>query len=576
LIKSEVSMAASGRTQSSHPAREDGRRDEINLRALKPLLFFVQENHGRTMLERISDAAGVNTSDLDGRSCWVSLEQFEVVLAEARKLVDSDEAFLDACGYGFKEEPTWLLHGATTQWTAIQRTVHLAGHVVARICRFEAERHGSRCLIRYQSGRRESHLMCISRQAQIRLMPTLWGMPRARVRMPKCIARGDDCCEYEFDLFENRRWIPAVFGALIAIAAVAVVSRFTHLDLWAWWLLPLVGFLVGNQHELTRAHKANLALARELQDGLERTVEGESEARRELLAFHQRQRDWSRQMEEQLLERTAVLDTVVDNLRQMQLERAGTLRGFTHDIRNPLTLIRCNLDLLARCESRDGEAAQLVSDTQGAVVVMIRLFDQLMASVTALTTSPNLVPQELVIDPLVDRLRRRVSALVHGRDVKASTFKTREAPDAVLVDELLFDRVVDNLLTNAAKYTERGSIIVEVGGAPGFLIIKVSDTGRGIAADQMSKVFQPYGSDVQSRAESSFGVGLSVVVQLLARAGGKLDVMSKSDEGTTFWAHFPVRPPSKPVLLPALLSPTRESQEDLIGRVVSIRSRVSK
>jgi two-component system sensor histidine kinase EvgS len=151
-----------------------------------------------------------------------------------------------------------------------------------------------------------------------------------------------------------------------------------------------------------------------------------------------------------------------------------------------------------------------------------------------------LEPQVVEVPTLTTRIRKRLNALVYGRGVRASVLPTREAPETLEVDPLLLDRVLDNLLTNAAKYTERGSIVVEIDGTPGFLTLKISDTGRGIDEAEMEKVFKPGGSRREDRASDSWGVGLSVVVQLLGRIGGRLEVMSKPGVGTTFWAHFPV------------------------------------
>ena len=118
--------------------------------------------------------------------------------------------------------------------------------------------------------------------------------------------------------------------------------------------------------------------------------------------------------------------------------------------------------------------------------------------------------------------------------------QTREAPDVIYFDPLVFDRVTDNLLTNAAKYTERGSIVVEVTGNDDFIIIQVSDSGRGIDETELERIFQPGGSSKDHRANDSFGVGLSVVLQLLEQVGGSLEVMSQPGRGTTFWANFPI------------------------------------
>jgi signal transduction histidine kinase len=153
----------------------------------------------------------------------------------------------------------------------------------------------------------------------------------------------------------------------------------------------------------------------------------------------------------------------------------------------------------------------------------------------------NFRSQRLAIPDVAERLRRRLRALVHGRDIRTTVLGTPGAPDAIDIDPLLMDRIVDNLLTNAAKYTERGSIVVELDGVAGFLVLGVSDTGCGIDPDAMGRIFEPGGSSLDARRGDSFGVGLSVVTRLLEQIGGRLEVMSKPREGSTFWVYLPLR-----------------------------------
>ena len=122
-------------------------------------------------------------------------------------------------------------------------------------------------------------------------------------------------------------------------------------------------------------------------------------------------------------------------------------------------------------------------------------------------------------------------------------------------------------MTNAVKYTEQGSIVLELDGKPGFLTIKISDTGRGIADEDIERIFHAGGSDPDKREEYSHGLGLSVVVRLLDRMGGKLEVMSFPGRGSTFWVHFPIEPLE-------MNSVSRASEiefSDPVNRVVTIR-----
>ena len=152
----------------------------------------------------------------------------------------------------------------------------------------------------------------------------------------------------------------------------------------------------------------------------------------------------------------------------------------------------------------------------------------------------------------------------------SSGLASRETPPRIETDLLLFDRVIDNLLTNAAKYTERGSIVIELDGKPGFLTVKVSDTGRGIEEDDVRKIFEPGGSVKETRAKYSHGVGLSVVVRLLAQIGGKLEVMSLPGMGTTFWAHFPVEISKASEKAAPEDERVRDDDPDILSKVVTI------
>ena len=268
-------------------------------------------------------------------------------------------------------------------------------------------------------------------------------------------------------------------------------------------------------------------------------------------------------------DRSAQMQRVADSLHQLQEQRDTKIRGFSHDLRNPLTVIRSGVEYFRPYGDEEGQA--VLADLDAAIEQMRRLLEDLMTMVTQKSPMAQLTPQRLEVVPLTDRLRRRLRALVQGKDIRATVFKTREAPDYIDADPVLFDRVVDNLLTNAAKYTEHGSIIVEVDGTTEFFTLKVSDTGRGIPNEQLEHAFSPEGSDRSHRAKDSYGVGLSVVVELLGQVGGRLEVMSKPSSGTTFWVHFPLTAPPRVRSMPSEAERPTENYKDVLLRVVTIR-----
>ena len=99
--------------------------------------------------------------------------------------------------------------------------------------------------------------------------------------------------------------------------------------------------------------------------------------------------------------------------------------------------------------------------------------------------------------------------------------------------------MVDNLFTNAVKYTPRGEVTVTLGGDGAFLTVTVCDTGRGMEPHLLARAFEHGASDRELRAAQSYGVGLAGVAQQLRDVGGRIEVASEVGVGTTFDVWFP-------------------------------------
>jgi signal transduction histidine kinase len=369
------------------------------------------------------------------------------------------------------------------------------------------------------------------------MLPTLWGLPPAEFHETKCLGWGDDCCEYEIRWRPYRRILIPILGFVAGAAAAAGAFVFSG-DPWLSLTLPVLGGLSGLVYELTRVLKNEHDLATETQGALAEAVEQEAAARREVMELTHRQNEWTRLMEQYASERTQAISDVVKRLQELRQTREISIRGFSHDLKNPLTAIQMNISLM-RSGFKPEDLEHMLADLSQSVERMQALIDELISEAASEAAMVRFEPEAIQQETLVDMLRRRLMALTYGRHISVSAFATREAPASVEIDPIVLDRIVDNLLTNAAKYTVRGSIVAEIDGTPGFMTLKLSDTGRGIEHGELDRIFAPGGSDEGARAAGSHGIGLSVVVQLLSTLGGRLEVMSKPGVGTTFWVHIP-------------------------------------
>lgn len=558
---------------------ENSGSTDYSLRVLWPLARWLEEHRGAAVLDEIAAKADLTSEDFSARTKWVSHVQFEQILLAARNQMDSDEQFKNACCYRFRDNygPLRFMIWALTPASLFDVAVKVS-KMVTNVGRFETIESGNNhYTVRYTTDRPESRLVCLSRVGQWELGPTLWDLPPAQLEEHKCVARGDDCCEYHLRWFARWRAMPLVIGFLIgAVAAAFIIWQDKN------WIssttLPILGVAIAHMMELRRTSRLNTEMNTEMNTVLRNLGEEEAEARAEIVALQERQREWIGMMETQVAERTTVLERIVDSLDGLQKSRVTTLRGFSHDLRNPLFVLKGNTQFLKDLVI-EGEGVEAIRDMDMAAEQIETMLLQLMELATQETSAQRLTPKRVEVQPLADTLRRRLRALVFGRDIKVTGFCTREAPDHIDVDQLVFDRVIDNLLTNAAKYTERGSIILELtasllttgpkGESEEYLTLKISDTGRGIDADQIQRVFRPRPNNEPSTRESR-GVGLSSAVRLLAQIGGRLDVMSKPDVGTTFWAHFP-----RTAIENTRVMAADETFESVITRVVTIRKAAS-
>lgn len=547
---------------------DPGKSNDINLQTLHSLAHYLRDQFGQPAVEDFARAGGLTALEVESGKHWISLASFEAALNRAFELLDRDEErFRLAISYKLAESYGLFRYvfravRPKTVLTQAMKTVYL----VSSIGTYEIiDARSTWIRARYRSTRAEGRLSCLLRQANAMAMPTFWGLAPARVTDTKCIGRGDDCCEYEAHWAETWRLLPIVLGAATGFGCAQAAALYALTGPALWLALPLLGAAVAQLYEMRRVHRANLEFADETYRALEQLAREGTEAHQEVVALHQRERAWTHVLESEIADRVAKHEEVVSRLRQLQEQRVTSLRSFSHDLNNPLAVVHGTAEALhERVQDLPPDLQDVVSEQFTALNRMEAMLKDLVLSAIDEGSSLRLITRRLEVAPLVDVLRRRLSAMAFGRDIRNSVISTREAPEAIEIDPMLFDRVIDNLLTNAVKYTERGSIVVEIGGTPGFLALKVSDTGRGIGAEQIVRVFEPAASDEKTRAERSFGLGLSAVVRLLDEVGGKLEVMSKPNSGTTFWVYFPTEMSRRE-------RSNDQADDAVVGRVVTIR-----
>ena len=219
------------------------------------------------------------------------------------------------------------------------------------------------------------------------------------------------------------------------------------------------------------------------------------------------------------------------------------LAMLAHELRNPLAPIR-NAVTIMQLETLTSPVLRNCRDVIDRQLTHVtRLVDDLL-DVGRLTTGKIKLRKELVrVSDVVARSVETVRPLVASRGHTLDVEQPRE-PVWVNGDSTRLSQVLQNLLINAAKYTpDRGRIALEVRLDDGFVYARVKDNGRGIAADDLQRIFQLFAQaeTAQSAAsESGLGIGLTLARSLAEMHGGSIEAASPGRGlGSTFTLRLP-------------------------------------
>ncbi|WP_284778030.1 ATP-binding protein [Agrobacterium sp. lyk4-40-TYG-31] len=255
-------------------------------------------------------------------------------------------------------------------------------------------------------------------------------------------------------------------------------------------------------------------------------------------------------LEQRVSERTSELLKAQDALRQSQkMEAVGQLTGgLAHDFNNLLAGISGSLELMERrlSQGRGNELDRYLSAAQGAVKRAAALTHRLLAFSRRQTLDPKPTDIDRLIAGLEDLIKRTVGPAVDIEVVEASgTWKT-------LVDPSQLENAVLNLCINARDAMPDGGRITirtentrldargaDESGLPEgeYVCLRITDTGTGIPADVLDKVFEPFFTT--KPLGQGTGLGLSMIYGFAQQSGGKVEISSEQNAGTTVSIFLP-------------------------------------
>jgi signal transduction histidine kinase len=285
--------------------------------------------------------------------------------------------------------------------------------------------------------------------------------------------------------------------------------------------------------------------------------DGDEGARlREVARLQQRARALEREVAERTKLELALRQALADRRRteealrhaKEEAERANRVKSdflavMSHELRTPLNAIVGYRDLMQQGVGGPvTDTHQVYLERIGSgVQQLLRLIDQVL-SLSQIEAGL----AELTIENVELRaLTRECAALVEPIIAEPEVRFLLELPECDVVcstDAGRLGQILLNLLSNAAKFTDRGEIVLSLREERDAVVFAVRDTGVGIAADDLERVFQPFVRATPTRRTGGTGLGLPVSRELARLLGGHLTAISEPGRGSTFTLRIPRRP----------------------------------
>ena len=225
----------------------------------------------------------------------------------------------------------------------------------------------------------------------------------------------------------------------------------------------------------------------------------------------------SRNVTDDRANRRAV-DAQHDDAVEEAARRSNLLATVSHEIRNPLHAMGGMAELLASDPGLTGPQHDLALAIQRQLNRLANVADDLLDTAR--------------LD--VGEYRLRPSTLVVTAEV------ADDVPFAMVIDGARLQQVLGNLLGNAVKFTDAGSVTLRVDRRDEVLVFRVADTGPGIPGDHLDQVFQPFATVPGSGHRRGAGLGLAVVSRVVDAMEGTIGIDSEVGSGTTFTIELPL------------------------------------
>lgn len=244
------------------------------------------------------------------------------------------------------------------------------------------------------------------------------------------------------------------------------------------------------------------------------------------------------ELEQRIREATENLAAKKDQAERANQAKSRFFAAASHDLRQPLHALSLFVAAL-KARNQQPESANLIDNIEAASSAMALLLNALLDISRLDAGSIEAHPRHFSLEPMLDELIARVAPIAAEKGVQ---IRRRSCRATLYSDPLLIERILDNLIANAIRYTDDGGILIGCRRRGNQVRLTVWDTGRGIAAEHLDSIFHEFvqlHNPARDRTQG-LGLGLAIVSRLGRLMGHRVTVRSRPGHGSAFSLEIPL------------------------------------
>lgn len=235
--------------------------------------------------------------------------------------------------------------------------------------------------------------------------------------------------------------------------------------------------------------------------------------------------------------------------RAVDLSEAKTrfLASMSHEIRTPINAVLGMNEMILR-ENKDPVIDEYANSAKSAGQMLLMLVNDVLDFSRIEAGKLEINNAEYTLSSVLRTIMPMLKERAGEKDLRLQMLMLNAVPNGQISDEFRIRQILINLINNAIKYTDKGSVMLLIGGEytgeDNYLLkMTVKDTGRGISEEDQKHLFEAFtrADERKNRNIEGTGLGLAIVKSILDSMGGEISVNSRLGEGSEFTVHLPVK-----------------------------------